>query len=82
MPWLHKHVIAALVIYYVFSAIVSGLPKPLPNERLYQFIFVTLHTLAGSLGRAMASFYPNNSSVFQQTTTTTIAVPEETKPSN
>ena len=58
MNWIHTHAIEIIIIWYVFSAAVSALPSPLPNERWYQFVYVMLHGLAGSLARAGATIYP------------------------
>ena len=58
MNWIHTHAIEIIIIWYVFSAAVSALPSPLPNERWYQFVYIMLHGLAGSLARAGATLYP------------------------
>jgi hypothetical protein len=58
MHFAQQHVIGVLIAWYAFSAAVSALPSPLPNERWYQFCYVMAHTLAGSLARAGASMYP------------------------
>lgn len=44
----------ALGAYYIFSAIVSGMPSPQPNSGMgYVWAFNSLHTLAGNLGRVV-----------------------------
>ena len=58
MNFIHSHAIELFIFWYIFSAGVSGMPTPLANERGYQWLYVTLHTLAGSIGRAGASLYP------------------------
>ena len=58
MNFAHQHVIGILICWYAFSAAVSALPSPLPNERWYQFCYVMAHTFAGSLARAGATMYP------------------------
>lgn len=45
---------AAVALYYLFSAIVSGMPSPPPNCGMgYLWAFNSLHTLAGNLGRVV-----------------------------
>ena len=58
MHFIQHHAVAIIIGWYVYSAAVSALPSPLPNERWYQFSYVMLHTLAGSLARAGATIYP------------------------
>ena len=58
MQFAHTHVIGIMIGWYVFSAAISALPTPLPGERWYQFVYIMLHTLAGSLARAGATMYP------------------------
>jgi hypothetical protein len=53
--------------YYFFSAVVSGMPSPLPNDgRKYIWAFNTLHALAGSLGRVVARQVPGVDPVQQR----------------
>jgi hypothetical protein len=72
MVWIHAHAIELFIIWYIFSAAVSSMPTPLPNERGYQWFYVMLHTLAGSIGRAGASLYP---AMFAQSPLSTNANP-------
>lgn len=85
MHYIHQHAIAILIGWYIFSAAVSSLPSPLPNERWYQFLYVMLHTLAGSLARAGATIYPNafkgiNVESESVTVTTTQTTPPSSTP--
>lgn len=47
--------------YYVFSAIVSGMPSPEDGDgKKYRWAFNTLHALAGSIGRVVARQLPED----------------------
>jgi len=52
-------VIVAMALYWIFSAAVSAMPMPTNGSMFYKWVFAFLHTLAGSVTRAIASKYPN-----------------------
>lgn len=52
-------VMVTLILYWFFSAIVSGMPSPKADSSLgYQWAFGALHTMAGAVGRVMAAKFP------------------------
>jgi len=42
---------SALILYWLFSNVVSALPSPSSYTSFYRFFFNLLHGLAGSIGR-------------------------------
>lgn len=57
MQFIMQHqIICTSIAYWVFSAVVSGMPCPMPNGSLgYQWAYNTLHTLVGNISTA----FPN-----------------------
>lgn len=54
--WLESHALVVVLVYYVFNAIVSGMPEPLPNGNLgYLWAYRSLHTLAGNFDKIAKS---------------------------
>lgn len=51
-------VIVAMALYWIFSAAVSAMPMPQNGSMFYKWAFAFLHTLAGSVARAVATKYP------------------------
>lgn len=48
--------------YWVFSAIVGGMPEPHDHSKFaYRWLFKSLHILAGNMTTAMARYYPQGS---------------------
>ncbi|HXE30744.1 MAG TPA: hypothetical protein VN515_02960 [Terriglobales bacterium] len=48
--WLDSHALELWLTWYVFSAVVSGMPAPETNAGLwYRWAFHSLHILAGDL---------------------------------
>ena len=57
---LDHQAIFALGGYFLFSAIVGGMPDPTTTSSTgYQWLFKTLHLLAGNITAAFQSKYPN-----------------------
>lgn len=51
--------IIVMVLYWFFSAAVSAMPMPTDKSTVkYTWLFGTLHTMSGSVGRVMAMRYP------------------------
>lgn len=77
--FVHEHpVIVTAAAYYVFSAIIGGMPTPLPNSSSgYKWAYNSLHLLAGNITEAFKKRYPDlpNGSSFQEETKTTISSP-------
>ena len=55
--FIQTHGADALILFYVFSAIVSGMPEPTADKSntVYVWAYHTLHTLAGDLSRYIGS---------------------------
>lgn len=50
---------AVLLLYFLFSAVVSGMPEPPATAPLgYRWAYHTLHILAGDLSHIMGSRRP------------------------
>ena len=50
----HPRVVIEIFLgYWVFSAVVSGMPSPKPEQFWYNWLYTTAHTLAGSLKTAV-----------------------------
>ena len=84
MNFIEAHqAIFALGSYFLFSAIVGGMPDPTATSSTgYQWMFKTLHLLAGNITAAFQSKYPNLSDGGTVTTTQvneTTVKPAETK---
>lgn len=60
MNWINDHGVALLAAYYVFSAIVSGMPEPPANAGVaYRWVFHSAHILAGDLSQVIGSRVSN-----------------------
>jgi len=59
MDLLQQHqVLATLLGFWVFSAVISGMPAPLPNSsRGYTWLYGSLHILAANITNAMQKKY-------------------------
>lgn len=77
MNWILAHPLQIIVFYWVFSAIVSGMPDPSPSSSVtYVWTNRSLHILAGNVAVAMQSRYPSllPPSPTGSTTTTTVGI--------
>lgn len=53
MTWLHDGG-WILIVAYVFSSIVSGMPQPAADAgRGYRWLYATMHLLAGNIGNVV-----------------------------
>jgi len=56
MNFLNSHGLALMLGYYVFSAVVSGMPEPPSDATLaYIWAYHSAHALAGDLSHAFGS---------------------------
>lgn len=56
MNFLQTHGVDALLAYFVFSAIVSGMPEPDATAGIaYRWAYSSLHVLAGDLSQMIGS---------------------------
>lgn len=74
--------LVGIAAYWLFSALVGGMPAPSPQSSSgYQWLYSSLHILAGNLTAAVASKYPNLpagvSQVAETTQHTTTIVPKQ-----
>lgn len=54
----HQFGFFLLVAYFVFSAVVDGMPEPVKNSSLtYQWAYATLHYLAGAVKTAFTKSF-------------------------
>lgn len=59
MNWIQTHGADAVLIYYVFSAIVSGMPEPTGSSGPgWRWLYTSLHILAGDLSQMIGSRIP------------------------
>lgn len=59
MHWLQSHGADAVLIYFGFSAFVSGMPEPGPDAGVgYRWAYHSLHVLAGDLSAQFGSRLP------------------------
>ena len=60
--WIDHNALALMLAWYVFSAVVSGMPAPNGNSSVaYSWAFHSLHILAGDLSRYwLKSSLPGN----------------------
>lgn len=50
--WIANHAPGIIAGFYLFSALVSGMPDPAPQSGMaYRWAYNTLHILAGDLSR-------------------------------
>ncbi len=50
ISWMDSHAVAVLLAWYVFSAVVSGMPAPTNSSGMgYRWAYRSLHVLAGDL---------------------------------
>lgn len=80
LEFIHLHpTITAIIGYYVFSAIVGGMPTPVPgsSSAAYTWMYNSLHLLAGNITEAFKKKFPAmaEGSTFKEQTTTTISSP-------
>lgn len=77
--------VCAIAAYWVFSAIIGGMPEPTPDSSAgYIWLHSSLHILSGNLATAMQTRFPSipinvpPGSTVQQTTTqkTNVTTPE------
>lgn len=84
MAWILAHPLQIIAFYWVFSAIISGMPDPVPSSSLtYVWAHRSLHILAGNVAVAVQSRYPAlipPPSPGSTTTTTVGIVTEHTEP--
>ena len=53
------HAVIICVLYWIFSAVVGGMPLPGPSSKIiYQWAFQSFHILAGNITVAFASRFP------------------------
>lgn len=58
MVWILAHPIQSIMLYWVFSAVVSGMPDPTSSSSVtYTWAHRSLHILAGNLTSAVQSRY-------------------------
>lgn len=81
---LHHPTIFAIGGYWLFSALVGGMPEPKPTSSSgYLWAYNSLHILAGNLTAAVAAKYPQSVTVAAPavpgttTTVTTGAIKEQ-----
>jgi hypothetical protein len=54
--WLGAHALGVLVVWYVLSAVVSGMPAPEANAAVaYRWAYRSLHVLAGDFSQYLQS---------------------------
>lgn len=59
MNFLQTHGLDALLAYFIFSAIVSGMPEPDATAGVgYRWAYHSLHILAGDLSQMIGSRIP------------------------
>lgn len=59
MNFMNSHGLALLAGWYVFSAVVSGMPEPLAASGTgYRWAYASLHALAGDLSTWIGSRIP------------------------
>ena len=52
---MHTYTFIYLALYWVFSAIVGGMPEPITTSSLaYHWSYKSLHLLAGNIGTALS----------------------------
>ena len=57
--WITAHPLTCIALYYLFSAIVGGMPEPEPNgSPYYLWLFNSLHIIAGNLNSLARVRYP------------------------
>lgn len=61
MSFINEHpAVVAIVSYWLFSAIVGGMPAPTETSSPgYRWLHDSLHILAGNISAAVATKYPN-----------------------
>jgi hypothetical protein len=65
--------ILIVLSYWVFSAIVGGMPEPEKRDgRGYCWLYKSLHILAGNMTTALARYYPQGSVIAESTQSVTI----------
>jgi hypothetical protein len=48
--WIASHAVALIAGFYLFSALVSGMPSPeAASGLIYRWVYASLHVLAGDL---------------------------------
>lgn len=75
MNWATRHPFFDIVLFWVFSAVVGGMPEPAAGTSSgYLWAYNSLHILAGNLKTAFAAKFPNipEGTTVQQTTQTVI----------
>lgn len=85
MGWILAHPLQSIIAYWVFSAVVSGMPDPTPSSSVtYVWAHRSLHVLAGNVTSAVQSRYasilPPPSS--GDKTITTVGIQTQTIPNN
>lgn len=59
MNWIQSHGADALLLYYFFSAVVSGMPEPTASSGpAWRWAYSSLHILAGDLSQMIGSRAP------------------------
>lgn len=59
MNWIQTHGADAVLLYFVFSAVVSGMPEPDATAGLgYRWAYHSLHVLTGDLSQWIGSRIP------------------------
>jgi len=54
LQWIEGHGIELIIAYYIFNAVVSGMPEPMPNgNAFYLWLYRSSHTLSGNIDRVM-----------------------------
>ena len=53
--FMQHHWLAVFLSFAIFSNLVSTMPSPLPDERLYGWLFAFCHAMAQSIGRVVAT---------------------------
>jgi hypothetical protein len=77
-PFVLHPTITWMALYFLFSAVVSGMPVPTEKSSLgYTWFFHSSHLLAGNLQTVVATKYPALPSGSVQVSQTVTAVPEE-----
>ena len=76
-----KTAVMWMVGYFVYSAIVGGMPDPEPTDSLgYHWAYRSLHILAGNITTALSTRYPAMTlpagTAVAQNTVTTITTPK------